>query len=70
MLKKHTEEWLGDAAVKDFHFVFNKAFVGLIIDRMEGNEDVFGKLMADAASRRVASEHLFHQVYHSIKDKS
>lgn len=52
--------------IDDFRFVFNKAFEGLIIDRMEGNEEIFGKLMADAAFRKVASEHLLHQVYTAI----
>ena len=69
-----TSEALKQAAtvnnIDDFRFVFNKAFEGLIIDRMEGNEEIFGKLMADATFRKVASEHLLHQVYHSIKDKS
>lgn len=52
--------------IDDFRFVFNKEFEGLIIDRMEGNEEIFGKLMADAAFRKIASEHLLRQVYGSL----
>jgi type I restriction enzyme, R subunit len=50
----------------DFRYVFEKAFEGLLIDRMEGNEEIFGKLMADAEFRKLASEHLLHKVYHAL----
>ena len=36
----------------DFRYVFEKAFEGLVIDRMEGNEEIFGKLMADSEFRK------------------
>ncbi|MBK9443151.1 MAG: type I restriction endonuclease subunit R [Comamonadaceae bacterium] len=52
---------------EDFRYVFEKAFEGLVIDRMEGNEDIFGKLMADGEFRKLALEHLLHKVYHSLK---
>jgi type I restriction enzyme, R subunit len=45
----------------DFRYVFEKAFEGLVIDRMEGNEEIFGKLMADGEFRKLAVE------YRSIK---
>ena len=32
---------------EDFRYVFEKAFEGLVMDRMEGNEEIFGKRMAD-----------------------
>jgi type I restriction enzyme, R subunit len=55
----------------DFRYVFEKAFEGLVIDRMEGNEEIFGKLMSDSEFRKLAVEHLLHKVYgvfHSSKD--
>lgn len=58
--------------VDDFRYVFSKAFEGLVIERMEGNEEIFSKLMSDEEFRKMASEHLLHKVYSSInqnKDK-
>ena len=52
----------------DFRFVFEKAFEGLVIDRMEGNEEIFGKLMADGEFRKLAVEHLLHKVYGALKE--
>jgi len=66
-----TDEGLRKAAeansVDDFRYVFDKTFEGLVIDRMEGNEEIFGKLMSDGEFRKLASEHLLHKVYHAIK---
>lgn len=53
-------------SVDDFRYVFDKAFEGLVIDRMEGNEEIFSKLMSDSEFRKIASEHLLHKVYHAI----
>ena len=52
---------------EDFRSVFEKAFEGLLIDRMEGNEDIFGRLMADSEFRRLAVEHLLGKVYAQLK---
>lgn len=54
-------------SVDDFRYVFDKAFEGLVIDRMEGNEEIFSKLMSDGEFRKIASEHLLHKVYYAIK---
>jgi hypothetical protein len=51
----------------DFRYVFEKAFEGLVIDRMEGNEEIFGKLMGDGEFRKLAVEHLLHKVYDALK---
>ena len=48
---------------EDFRYVFEKAFEGLVIDRMDGNEDIFNKLMSDGEFRKLALEHLLHKVY-------
>ncbi len=50
----------------DFRYVFEKAFEGLVIDRMEGNEEIFGKLMSDGEFRKVAVEHLLGKVYRAF----
>jgi type I restriction enzyme R subunit len=54
----------------DFRYVFDKAFEGLVIDRMEGNEEIFGKLMGDGEFRKLAVEHLLHKVYGALKGQS
>lgn len=51
----------------DFRYVFEKAFEGLVIDRMDGNEEIFGKLMGDGEFRKLALEHLLHKVYGALK---
>ncbi len=48
--------------------VFEKAFEGLLIDRMEGNEEIFGKLMSDKDFRDIAIEHLLDKVYSRLID--
>ena len=52
---------------EDFRYVFEKAFEGLVIDRMDGNEEIFGKLMSDAEFRKLAVEHLLNKVYTTLK---
>lgn len=46
-----------------------KAFEGLVIDRMEGNEEIFGKLMADGDFRQIAVQHLMKRVYDALKPR-
>lgn len=52
----------------DFRYVFEKAFEGLVIDRMEGNEEIFGKLMADGEFRKIALLHLMKRVYEQLRN--
>jgi type I restriction enzyme, R subunit len=54
----------------DFRYVFEKAFEGLVIDRMEGNEEIFGKLMADGEFRKIAVVHLMKRVYGALKRRA
>jgi type I restriction enzyme R subunit len=64
---EHLRKAASANSVDDFRYVFDKAFEGLVIDRMEGNEEIFSKLMSDGEFRKIASEHLLHKVYHAIK---
>lgn len=54
-------------SLEDFGYVFRKAFEGLVIDRMEGNEEIFTRLMADGDFRDLASEHLLRKVYRALR---
>ena len=54
----------------DFRSVFERAFEGLVIDRMEGNEEIFGRLMADGDFRRLSVQHLLNRVYSELRKHS
>ena len=40
---------------------------GLFIERMEGNEEIFTRLMNDDSFRGIATEHLVREVYQKIR---
>ncbi|MBK82910.1 MAG: type I restriction endonuclease subunit R [Gammaproteobacteria bacterium] len=50
-------------SMADFMQIFKKMFEGLVIDRMEGNEDIFGRLMSDPEFRGLAQDNLGHKLY-------
>ncbi|QOC24084.1 type I restriction endonuclease subunit R [Wenzhouxiangella sp. AB-CW3] len=54
-------------SMDNFAYVFEKMLEGLFIERMDGNEDIFGRLMNDDDFRRVAGDHLLHEVYHRLQ---
>jgi type I restriction enzyme R subunit len=54
----------------DFRYVFDKAFDGLVIDRMDGNEEIFAKLMSDTEFRKLASEFLLDRVYKALRNEN
>lgn len=64
-------ERLQDAAkvnsLENFNLVFEKMLEGLFIERMEGNEEIFAKVMNDQTFRNMAAGHLVRQVYEKIR---
>jgi len=64
------DDYLQQAAqannVDDFEAIFEKVFEGLVIDRMEGNEDIFTRLMGDSDFRDLASNNLMQKVYKAL----
>jgi type I restriction enzyme, R subunit len=64
-------ERLQDAAkvnsLENFNLVFEKMLEGLFIERMEGNEEIFAKVMNDPTFRNMAAGHLVKQVYEKIR---
>lgn len=50
----------------DFMEIFKKMFEGLVIDRMEGNEDIFGRLMGDVDFREIAQDNLGQKLYKTL----
>ena len=65
------KERLRDAAqvnnLENFAFVFNRMLEGLFVERMEGNERIFAKLMNDENFREEASHHLVQKVYSRLR---
>lgn len=53
--------------IENFGLVFNKLLEGLFVERMEGNEAIFTRLMSDKDFRNVAGQHLLREVYNKLK---
>lgn len=51
----------------NFRHVFERMLEGLFIDRMEGNEEIFDRIMQDGNFRDVASAHLMREVYERLR---
>lgn len=54
-------------SLENFKPVFNKQLENLFIERMDGNEEIFVKLMNDESFKNVASAYLVEAVYQKIK---
>ncbi|MGB6283359.1 MAG: hypothetical protein WBG18_02875, partial [Xanthobacteraceae bacterium] len=53
--------------MENFKPVFDRMLEGLFIDRMEGNEDIFDRLMNDIEFRNIAANNLMRDIYHRLK---
>ena len=53
--------------MENFAIVFDKMLEGLFIERIEGNEAIFSKLMNDPTFRSIAAEHLLKDVFDRLK---
>ncbi len=51
----------------NFKHVFDKLLEGLFVDRMEGNEEIFDKIMKDPIFRNIASDQLMREVYEKLR---
>ncbi|MFP4098426.1 MAG: type I restriction endonuclease subunit R [Alphaproteobacteria bacterium] len=54
-------------SLENFNYVFEKMLEGLFIERMEGNEEIFAKVMNDDTFRNVAAGYLVKEVYRKIR---
>ena len=54
-------------SIENFEPVFNKQLENLFVERMDGNEEIFVRLMNDDAFRKVAAGYLMRAVYQQIK---
>jgi type I restriction enzyme R subunit len=53
--------------MENFKPVFDQMLEGLFVDRMEGNEDIFDRLMNDAEFRNIAANDLMRDIYHRLR---
>jgi type I restriction enzyme R subunit len=53
--------------LNDFSTYFGKILDDLFIQRMEGNEEIFHRVMSDVAFRKTAQEHLAKDLYDRLK---
>jgi type I restriction enzyme, R subunit len=56
-------------SIDNFKYVFSKALEGLFIDRMEQNEEIFNRFMADHSFQQAVEETLRHEVYGRIHEE-
>jgi hypothetical protein len=55
-------------SIENFEPVFNRQLENLFLERMEGNEEIFVRLMNDEAFRNVAATHLMRAVYKQVRE--
>ena len=54
----------------NFSAYFGRILEELFIDRMDGNEEIFRRVMSDKAFRGAAQEHIAREVYERIRSQS
>lgn len=54
-------------SIENFAPVFNKQLENLFVERMDGNEEIFVRLMNDEAFRDVAASYLMRAVYKQVR---
>jgi type I restriction enzyme R subunit len=52
---------------ENFSTFFARVIEELSIDRMEGNEDIFNKVMSDPSFRTIVQAHLAREVYDRVR---
>ena len=56
-------------SLKDFASYLDRMLDELFIARMEGNEEIFSKVMTDTEFRSAAHEHLAHEIFRRVSEK-
>jgi type I restriction enzyme R subunit len=64
---EHLRQAVMANSIENFEPVFNKQLENLFIERMDGNEEIFVRLMNDEAFRNVAASYLMRAVYNQVK---
>ena len=56
-------------SLKNFASYLDRMLDELFIARMEGNEEIFSKVMTDTEFRSAAHEHLAHEIFRRVREK-
>ena len=56
-------------SLKDFASYLDRMLDELFIARMEGNEEIFSRVMTDTEFRLAAHEHLTHEIFRRVREK-
>ena len=56
-------------SLKNFASYLDRMLDELFIARMEGNEEIFAKVMTDTEFRSAAHEHLAHEIFRRVREK-
>ena len=56
-------------SVEDFASYLDRTLDELFIARMEGNEEIFSKVMTDTEFRSAAHEHLAGQIFRGVRER-
>lgn len=51
----------------DFSTFFDRILENLFIDRMDGNEEIFSRVMSDPNFRKIAQDHLAREIYDKLR---
>ena len=55
---------------ENFSSYFERVLEELFIERMDGNEDIFKRVMGDKAFRGAAHEHIARQVWKRVRERA
>jgi type I restriction enzyme R subunit len=56
--------------IDNFKHVFDRMLEGFFIDRMEGNEKIFDRVMNDASFRGLAADQLMREIYNRLRGEN
>ena len=56
-------------SLKDFAAYLGRMLDDLFIARMEGNEEIFSRVMTDTEFRSAAHEHLAEEIFHRVREQ-
>ena len=72
-ISAESNERISDAALannfENFSSYLGSTLDDLFIARMEGNEEIFSKVMTDTEFRSVAHEHLAHEIFQRVRER-
>ena len=68
LVNDHLRKAANANTMANFEPVFNKELENLFVERMEGNEEIFVRLMNDESFKNIAASYLMKAVYSQIKN--